>query len=102
MLGADRLDLVVPQEPCDPGMMSALGALVVEGSPGNGELLPAVDVATDHISGRSAISPVAARVNSTMSQRKSRICVRRISQRDLFTATIDDNVSPLTLAWQKL
>jgi len=32
MLGGDRLDLVVPQEPCDPGMMSALGALVMEGS----------------------------------------------------------------------
>ena len=57
MLGGDRLDLVVPQEPCDPGMMSALGALVMEGSPGNGELLPAADLTAGHISDRYAISP---------------------------------------------
>jgi hypothetical protein len=66
MLGGDRLDLVVPQEPCDPGMMSALGALVMEGSPGNGELLPAADLAADHISDRYAISPAPARVNFTI------------------------------------
>ena len=64
MLGGDRLDLVVPQEPCDPGMMSALGALVMEGSPGNGELLPAADLAAGHIGDRYAISPAPARVNS--------------------------------------
>ena len=63
-LSGDRLDLVVPQEPCDPGMMSALGALVTEGSPGNRELLPAADLAADHISDRYAISPAPARVNS--------------------------------------
>ena len=66
MLGGDRLDLVVPQEPCDPGMMSALGALVMEGSPGNGELLPAADLAAGHIGDRYAISPAPARVNFTI------------------------------------
>ena len=66
MLGRDRLDLVVPQEPCDPGMMSALGAPVMEDSPGNGELLPAADLAADHISDRYAISPAPARASFTI------------------------------------
>jgi hypothetical protein len=38
----------------------------MEGSPGNGELLPAADLAADHISDRYAISPAPARVNFTI------------------------------------
>jgi hypothetical protein len=45
-------------------MMSALGALVMEGSPGKGELLPAADLAASHIGDGHAISPAPARVNS--------------------------------------
>jgi hypothetical protein len=41
-------------------------ALVMEGSPGNGELLPAADLAAGHISDGHAISPTPARVNFTI------------------------------------
>jgi len=43
-----------------------LGALVMEGSPGNGELLPAADLAAGHIGDRYAISRAPARVNFTI------------------------------------
>ena len=47
MADGDRLDLVVPQEPCHPGVMGALGPLVVQCSPADRELLPAGDLAVD-------------------------------------------------------
>ncbi len=49
MVNADRLDPVIPQEPCHPGMMSTLGPLIVE-----------VPQATVN-SGQSRISPPAPR-----------------------------------------
>src|ERR1019366_9874962 len=52
----DRLHLVVPQEPCHPGVMGALGALVVQRSPGDSELLPVADLAVGHVGDRDAVS----------------------------------------------
>ena len=66
VVGGDRLDLVVPQEPSDPGVMRTLGALVMENSPGNGELLPAADLAAGHIGDGYAVGPAPARVNLTI------------------------------------
>jgi hypothetical protein len=63
MADGDRLDLVVPQEPCHPGVMGALGPLVVQCSPADRELLPAGDLAVDHAGDRDTIGLSPARVN---------------------------------------
>jgi hypothetical protein len=63
MVNADRLNPVIPQEPCHPGMMSALGPLIVESSPGDRELLPVADLAVGHLGDRDAVGSPPARVN---------------------------------------
>ncbi len=63
MVNADRLDPVIPQEPCHPGMMGTLGPLIVESPPGDRELLPVADLAAGHLGGRDPAGPPPARVN---------------------------------------
>jgi hypothetical protein len=63
MAHRDRLDLVVPQEPCHPGVMGALGALVVQRSPPDRELLPAGDLAADHAGDHDPIGAAPAPVD---------------------------------------
>src|ERR1019366_1095413 len=63
MVDSDRLHLVVPEEPCHPGVMATLGPLVVQRSPGDGELLPLVDLAVGHVGDRDAVGPTPARVD---------------------------------------
>src|SRR5271165_5288872 len=63
MVNADRLNPVIPQEPCHPGMMSTLGPLIVESSPGDRELLPVADLAVGHLGDRDAVGSPPARVN---------------------------------------
>src|SRR5512146_3081096 len=63
MVNADRLDPVIPQEPCHPGMMSTFGPLIVKSPPADRELLPAADLAAGHLGDRDAIRPPPARVD---------------------------------------
>jgi hypothetical protein len=63
MVNANRLDPVIPQEPCHPGMMSTLAPLIVESSPGDRELLPVADLAVGHLCDRNAVGSALARVN---------------------------------------
>jgi len=63
MVDSDRLDLAVPQEPRHPGVMGALGALVVQRSPADRELLQVGDLAVDHVGDRNTIGSSPARVD---------------------------------------
>ena len=45
MADSDRVYLVVPQEPCHTGVMGTFSPLVVQRSPGDGELLPVAEMA---------------------------------------------------------
>jgi hypothetical protein len=49
VMDSDRLDLVVPQEPCDPSVVGTLGPLVMQRSPADTELLPIADLAAGHL-----------------------------------------------------
>lgn len=63
MADRDRLDPVVPQEPCHPGVMGTLGSHVMQRSPADRELLPVGDLAVGHAGDRDTIGSSPARVN---------------------------------------
>src|SRR6266566_6089165 len=67
MADSDRLDLVVPQEPCHPGVMGTLGPLVMQRSPADRKLLPVGDLAVDHAGHRDTIGSAPARVDLALS-----------------------------------
>lgn len=66
MVNGDRLDAIVPQEPRHPDMMRALGALIVQRSPADSELLPTGDLPVGHIGDGDAIGSSPARVHLTI------------------------------------
>src|SRR5713101_8335765 len=55
MAHGDRVNLVVQQEPCHPGVMGTLGSLVMQRSPADRELLPAGDLDVDDAGDRDTI-----------------------------------------------
>ena len=63
MANSDRVYLVVPQEPCHTGVMGTFGPLVVQRSPGNGELLPVADLLVGHVGDRDPVGSSPARVD---------------------------------------
>jgi hypothetical protein len=63
MVNSDRLDLVVPQEPCYPGVVGTLSPLVMEHSPADSVLLPVAYLAAGHLGERDAFGSPPARVN---------------------------------------
>jgi hypothetical protein len=67
VVDSDHLDLVVPQEPCHPGVMGSLGSLIVQRSPADGELLPVADLAVGHVGDRDAVGSSPSRVDLAIS-----------------------------------
>src|ERR1035438_844465 len=63
MANSDRVYLVVPQEPCHTGVMGTFGPLVVQRSPGDGELLPVADLFAGHVGDRDPVGSSPARVD---------------------------------------
>src|ERR1035438_6556933 len=63
MANSDRVYLVVPQEPCHTGVMGTFGPLVVQRSPGDGELLPVADLFAGHVGDRDPVRSSPARVD---------------------------------------
>src|SRR5450631_2447994 len=63
MANSHRVYLVVPQEPCHTGVMGTFGPLVVQRSPGNGELLPVADLLIGHVGDRDPVGSSPARVD---------------------------------------
>src|ERR1019366_3090108 len=63
MANSHRVYLVVPQEPCHTGVMGTFGPLVVQRSPGNGELLPVADLLAGHVGDRDPVGSSPARVD---------------------------------------
>src|ERR1022692_1603426 len=63
MANSDRVYLVVPQEPCHTGVMGTFGPLVVQRSPGDGELLPVADLLVGHVGDRDPVGSSPARVD---------------------------------------
>src|ERR1022692_4210061 len=63
MANSHRVYLVVPQEPCHTGVMGTFGPLVVQRSPGNGELLPVADLLVGHVGDRDPVGSSPARVD---------------------------------------
>ncbi len=63
MVNSDRLDLVVAQEPCYPGVVGTLSPLVMELSPADSVLLPVAYLAVGHLGECDAVGSSPARVN---------------------------------------
>ncbi len=65
MVGGDHLHLMVPQEPCYPGVMSTLGPLIMKLSPADGELLPVADLAAGFLRHGHPAGPARPQRGST-------------------------------------